>query len=176
MEITTRLQTFIRQSTRHILVDAGVLLFIYLLPAFSHLLPFPLYVIEPMRIALFLGYLLSRNGYNAALLAFTLPLFSLWVSGHPPFFKALLISFELVINIGGFIWLYRRLRWAAFPALALSILFSKIAYYGMKFLFILFGLVDGSLISTGMQSQLLTLMGQALVFTVLYRAFFKPTA
>jgi len=173
MYLLNSISSFIRQNQRHLLVDVSVFAVIYLLPALSHLVPFPLYLIEPMRIALFAGYLFSRNGYNAAFLAVTLPLFSMWTTGHPVFFKSLLISVELLANILLFILFFQRFRLNVFVALVSSILLSKVIYYGFKFTFLQGGLLAGNLISTGLQNQLITLLGLAMLFSVLFHYFFK---
>ena len=85
----------LKSNYRYIIVDLLIFLILFLLPSIAHLFPFPIYLIEPMRIAVFIGYLLTKNTYNVAFLAFTIPLFSYLTTGHPLFFKALLISIIL---------------------------------------------------------------------------------
>lgn len=51
----------------------------------------------------------------------------------------------------------------------LSIIGSKIFYYGLKFIFIEVGLIEGSLVSTGMTGQIIALVIISIVFTILHR-------
>ena len=73
-----------------VLIDFIILSIILFLPSFSHLLPFPLYLIEPMRIITVVGYLFS-NKNNGLIIAMITPIFSSITSGHPIFLKASLI-------------------------------------------------------------------------------------
>ncbi len=165
--------TLIKTNYRHIYIDMCIFLSLFLLPSIGHMFPFPIYLIEPMRIAVFTGYLLSKNAYNAALLAITIPIFSFLTTGHPLFFKATLISIELLTNILFFIFLYQKLRIGAFLALVASVVVSKLIYYGIKFLFLSLGLLSGSLVSTGLYEQIITLVILSVVFGILYSRFFK---
>lgn len=87
-----------------ILIDVAIFLVIYLLPSISHLFPFPMYLIEPMRIAVLATYLLTRSKVNTSIIAVSIPLFSFLVTGHPVFFKSFLISVEFLTNILLFIY------------------------------------------------------------------------
>ncbi|MBK9042496.1 MAG: hypothetical protein IPN97_04635 [Saprospiraceae bacterium] len=136
---------------RTIAVDVAIFLIIYLLPTISHLFPFPLYLMEPMRIAVLASYLLTRNNVNTSIIAVSIPLFSFLVTGHPVLFKSLLISVEFLTNILLFIYLIEKSGIKTFYAMILSILGSKIFYYGLKYTFIKGGLIEGSLVSTVLQ-------------------------
>lgn len=74
-------------------INAAALTLIYFTPALSHLLNFPLYLIEPMRLMLILA-MVHSNRLNASA-AVSLPLFSFAVSGHPLFYKMSAILLEL---------------------------------------------------------------------------------
>ena len=91
------LQLTSRKTLNYVLFDILALTFIYFVPTISHMLSFPLYLIEPMRIALILA-LVHTTKKNAYIIAITLPLFSFLVSAHPVFYKMMLISGELVID------------------------------------------------------------------------------
>ncbi len=152
-----------------ILIDVAIFLVIYLLPTISHLFPFPLYLIEPMRIAVLASYLLTRSTVNTSIIAVSIPLFSFLVTGHPVFFKSLLISVEFLTNILLFIYFMEKLGIKTLGAMILSIIGSKIFYYGLKFIFIEVGLIEGSLVSTGLIGQIIALLIISIVFTILYR-------
>lgn len=139
---------------RTIIIDAIIFLLVYLIPAFSHLTPFPLYLAEPMRIIMLCGYFMSTNRINTYFIAFTIPLFSMMITGHPVLFKSFLIGFELMANVF-FLDIFLK-RWSkfAFPALITSIILSKVFYYFMKYLFTNWELIDGKLLSTSIQLQL----------------------
>ena len=129
-----------------ILLDITALLFIYFTPAISHLLNFPLYLLEPMRIMLILSLAHSERS-NTYLIALTLPLFSLLISAHPSVLKSLLITGELFLNVFLFFYLTQKIK-NTFMAAAVSIVLSKTAYYAAKFIFISAGLIQSELIST----------------------------
>ncbi len=134
-----------------IFVDITALLFIYFTPAISHLLNFPLYLLEPMRIMLILS-LAHTNRRNAYLIALTLPLFSLIISSHPSVLKSLLITAELFLNVYLFIYFSEKIR-HIFGAALLSIIISKSVYYIFKYIFITSGMLQSELISTPLLLQ-----------------------
>lgn len=136
-----------------VLIDFFIWTLVAIIPALSHLLPFSLYYLEPMRIFLFLGYLLSKDKRNAYILALTIPLVSVVISGHPTPLKAGLICIELLANI--FIFEVGKRYVSYLPLmLLLSILLSKVIYYLLKFLLISGGLMEGKLITTPFYYQL----------------------
>ncbi len=144
------------------------LAFIYFVPAISHLLNFPLYLIEPMRLMLVLA-LVHTNRVNAYIVALTLPLFSFMVSSHPHFFKMMLIALELVLNVWLFHILLSKTR-NAFASIILSIILSKGAYYALKFGFIALMLIPNSkLIATPLYIQGITTIIFGLYLAFLYK-------
>lgn len=125
---------------------------IYLLPTTSHLLAFPLYLLDPMRIVIFASILISNNKYNSYLLAATIPLFSYFVGGHPIFLKSFIISIELLANVILF-WLLLK-RWKnVFLVTLTSIIAAKIIYYAIKLLFVELGWIQMDIISTSFSLQ-----------------------
>ena len=122
----------------------------------SHLFAIPIYYLEPMRLMLILG-IAHTSKKNAYILALTLPLFSFVVSSHPVFLKTLLISAELVFNIWLYFFLIEKIR-NKFGAMLLSITFSKVAYYVVKFGLLSALLLEGSLISTPLFIQAITMI------------------
>ncbi len=160
------------ESNKYIMLNAAfnfiALAFIYFVPAVSHLLNFPLYLIEPMRLMLVLA-LVHTNRVNAYIIALTLPLFSFMVSSHPHFFKMVLIALELVLNVWLFHILLSKTR-NAFASIILSIILSKGAYYALKFGFIAIMLIPNSkLIATPLYIQGITTIVFALYLTFLYK-------
>jgi len=133
--------------------DLVALFAIYLVPAVSHLLSFPVYYLEPMRIMLILS-VVHTSRKNAYLIALTLPLFSLLISAHPSLFKTSLITGELLLNVWLFFFLSEKLSNKTL-SIFLSIIASKIFYYLVKFLLITTALISGDLISTPMYIQIL---------------------
>ncbi len=125
-----------------ILLHITALAFIYFVPTLSHLLSLPLYFIEPMRLMVVLAMVHSHR-VNAYLLALTLPVFSFIVSGHPVAIKMIIISAELLLNVWLFYFLYSRIKSSSIALLS-SIILSKVAYYGAKFILITLGVFKGS--------------------------------
>lgn len=139
---------------RTILIDITALALIYFVPALSHMLALPIYLVEPMRIMLILA-IAHTSKRNAYLLALTLPLFSFLVSGHPIFLKSLLISIELAVNV----WLFFRLSKIIrnnFTAMAAAIIGSKLLYYLLKFALLSAALMQGGLVSAPVYLQMAT--------------------
>jgi len=126
-----------------------------------------------MCIAIFIGYLFPRNTSNAIFLVLAIPIFSFFTSGHPVFYKAILISFELAINVGLFVLFLQKAKLSPYLAMLLSILFSKIAYYAMKYVFLQFALLKGSWVLTVLQIQLIVLLGFTVLFGFLFHHYFK---
>ncbi len=150
-----------------ILTDIGALAFIYLVPAISHLLSLPVYLIEPMRLMLILA-MVHTSKSNAYLLALTLPLFSLVISGHPVFPKMLLIAFELSLNVFLFYLMAKRIK-SVFPAILLSIVISKVLYYALKFLLIQVAVIETGLITTPILIQVV----MTFIFSLYLYLFFR---
>jgi hypothetical protein len=135
--------------------DLIALLVIYLVPTFSHLLSFPVYYLEPMRIMLILA-IVNTTRKNAYLIAFTLPLLSLLISGHPSLIKTSLITGELLLNVGLFFFISEKLTNKTL-SIFLSIVVSKIFYYLVKFLLVTSALISGDFISTPIYIQIIML-------------------
>ena len=141
-------------AINNLVLNSAGLLLIYFTPALSHLLNFPLYLIEPMRLVLIVA-MLHSDRRNAYLLALTLPVFSFAVSAHPVFYKMLLISAELSLNVWLFFMLRNKFR-NDFAAMLSAIVISKVAYYLLKFGFIYFALIGTGLFSTPIWIQVVT--------------------
>ncbi len=151
---------------RTVAIDAAAVALIVLTPAISHLLAFPLYLAEPMRLMLILAMAHGRKA-NAYMLALTLPLLSFAVSAHPVLPKMILISMELTLNVFLF-YLFSAKMKSGFAAAFLSILFSKLAYYVVKFILIQLVILDPGLIATPIGFQ----VGTGLAFSIYLTFFF----
>ncbi|MDP2366366.1 MAG: hypothetical protein Q8M94_21645 [Ignavibacteria bacterium] len=143
-----------RANIKTYLIDFSLLLFIYFLPALSHLFSFPVYYLDPMRIALVVA-LIHTSKKNTFLIALTLPLFSFLISSHPQFIKSFLLSTELIINLSLFFLFKEKIK-NVFTSLLLSIILSKAIYYLLKFAFISFALLDDRLFSTPFYFQIIS--------------------
>ena len=143
-----------RANIKTYLIDFSILLFIYFLPALSHLFAFPIYYLDPMRIALVVA-LIHTSKKNTFLIALTLPLFSFFISSHPQIVKSLLLSAELLINLSLFFLFKEKIK-NVFTSLFLSIIISKVIYYLLKFTFINFALLDDKLYSTPYYFQIIS--------------------
>jgi hypothetical protein len=152
------------------LFDLAAIAFVYFIPALSHMLSFPLYLIEPMRIVVILA-LVHTHKANALLLAATLPFFTMLVSGHPIPPKAILISGELVINVLLFFVLLNITK-SKFAAILSSIVLSKGIYYLAKYIIIQMAVINSGLVSTSLWIQLAT----TLLFSIYVAVLFKKKA
>jgi len=143
-------------KVKNIVFDLIALIAIYLVPAVSHLLSFPVYYLEPMRIMLILA-VVHTSRKNAYLIALTLPLFSFLISAHPSLIKTSLITGELLLNVWLFFFISEKLSNKTLSVF-LSIIASKLFYYLIKFLLINSALMSGDLISTPMYIQILMII------------------
>jgi len=148
-----------------LMIDVVLLTALFLLPSFSHLTALPLYKLEPMRIALIVALLFTHRK-NAYLIAFTIPLASAWITGHPPPLKAVLMGIEFSVLVTGYTYLVRNDHIPAFFALAAGILLGKSVYYSMKFMALSAGWLGGNLVTTPVRTQLLLGLGTAAVFAL----------
>jgi hypothetical protein len=155
------------ESFISILFDFLALVCIYFVPAISHLLNLPLYLIEPMRIMLILA-LVHTSKKNAYMLALTMPLFSFIISSHPEFPKMFLITMELSLNVFLFYLLLKKTPYLIVSVL-LSIVLSKVIYYSVKFFLIKLTILDSELVTTPILIQLIT----TLFFSLYLFAFYK---
>jgi hypothetical protein len=154
----------ILQRHRNVLLIDGVLLAaLYLVPAVSHATALPVYLLEPMRIALIIA-LLFTNRANTYFIAVTLPLASVLLTGHPEPLKALLMCIEFSILVAAYGFLSRRLGIPAFAALTAGILLGKVVYYALKAGALGAGWLSGSLVSTPVKFQFILAIGTAAVF------------
>lgn len=149
------------------LLDILALLFVYFTPALSHLFNLPIYFLEPMRIMVILA-LAHTHRKNAYLLALTLPLFSFVVSAHPLLLKSLLITGELLFNVWFFYFIFKKIN-NSFAAIILSVVASKILYYGIKFILLSALLIEGSLISTPLFIQVIMTLVFGTYIAIFYR-------
>ncbi len=143
---------FLSGKTRIIIFDILAVVAVYLIPSFSHLLHFPLYYADPMRLMLILS-LVYTNRKNTFLIAATLPIFSLLISAHPSLIKSLIICAELTLNV----WLYYRLSRNFknhFIPIFFSILIAKVFYYSVKYISLNTSLINGELFSTPLHLQI----------------------
>ena len=157
---------------RTVLFDTAAVLFIYLVPTISHLVSFPVYLFEPMRIMLFISLAHFRKS-NAYLIALTLPLFSFLVSAHPIPPKMILITLELLLNVFLFFFIKQKLK-NTFAAAFLSILLSKGVYYLLKFGLISFVIIEGSIVSTPLYIQLIVSLLLSSYLTIILSKGTKP--
>ncbi len=122
------------------------LLFIYFVPAISHLLSVPLYFIEPMRLMVIIAMIFSSKR-NTYLIALSLPVFSFLISSHPIFPKMLIMTLELGLNVWLF-YLFARLMRNYFYAMLLSVVLSKGVYYLLSYMAVHMSFMGTSEVST----------------------------
>jgi hypothetical protein len=157
-----------RKTITSIVFDILALAFIYFVPTISHMLNFPLYLIEPMRIALILA-LVHTSKQNAYIIALTLPIFSYLVSAHPVLYKMMLISGELIINVWLFYFIFNRTK-NAFVSILSSIVLSKAIYYLAKFIAIAIVFkVNENIVSTSLYIQAATTLVFSLYMGLMFR-------
>jgi len=165
----TRTFTWANQIRAISLIDLGIISALYMLPGLTHLLPIPLYMIDPMRSLLFLT-LLTTNQANSLVLAASIPFLSTLFSGHPVFPKNILIAAELSMNVLLFHWILSKKDSVLLAGVG-SILVAKVSYYLLKFGFISFGLLGGTLVSTALGYQLIPMLLLPIMLVALDRLY-----
>lgn len=144
-------------------LDAVLLAAACLIPAASHVLVFPLYMLNPMLALLLVGMLLGRDWRNALLLAVLMPLVSSLVVGMPAAPKMVCMMAEMATVAMLFGWLSR--RWPALPAVLTAILAGKVVYYALKALI----MAPATLVGTEWWIQLGAVIVWGGLFAMLYK-------
>lgn len=150
--------------------DIVVLTTVYFIPAIVHSTGVNVNYFEPMRLLVFAALLISQSNGNALILAASLPLVShMLPPHHPPFYKAVIMSAELLVNVAVFIWAVKKIKWPPFVLFFIATIISKLFYYLLKYIFIQIGLIEGKLVITDIGTQLITLSALSLLFAIFYR-------
>ncbi|MHB8929324.1 MAG: hypothetical protein ACYC5R_01865 [Melioribacteraceae bacterium] len=159
--------TISKYNYKTAIYDILALAVITFIPALSHLIAIPIYLLDPMRIILLLS-IVHTSKKNVFLLALALPLLSFIISAHPYFVKSLLISSELMINAFLFFYLIKFFK-NSFTSALVSIAISKVYYYLVKFSLIGFGIISTELVSTPIILQIIV----AVLLSVYLWFFFR---
>lgn len=136
--------------------DLIALSVIYLIPTVSHIVGFPIYYLDPMRLLVFL-IIIHTDRKNSYIIAGTLPLISFLTSSHPVLLKSLAMSVELVINV----WLFFKLSKFFknnFVSAAFSIVIAKSVYYAVKYLLVSMSLISSGVFATPIHYQLTVIL------------------
>lgn len=112
-----------------LILDIFAFAAVWLTPVIGRLIGLPFYMIEPMRLMVVLSIAHTSRG-NSYFLAATLPLFSWAVTGHPEFYKMLVITVEIGINVFLFYYLLRRID-SILLSMIISIVISKVLCYAL---------------------------------------------
>lgn len=160
-----------RIKTRNYIFDSVAVLLVFFIPPLVHLLKFPVYLFDPMKIIVALA-LVHTTRKNTYILALTLPLVSFILSDHPLLLKAFLISVELIALVWIF-YIFKNKTLNSFFAMFLAIIISKMFYYTLKLILIKTGFLDMDLFSTPFIYQAavcLILSGYIFIFTDILKA------
>ena len=152
-------------TTRVVLVDAMVLLSFYMTIVFAHVLPFPLYQLDPMKILVLVTVMYSTR-WNSVTIAAVLPVLSFLSTGHPIFPKFLIMSMELMIFSWVMSFLIQKQSGAVMTFIS-AILVSKLAYYAIKAGAIGFGVLNQQLVSTELWVQLQAIILLGVIYAMI---------
>lgn len=156
------------QTRKTVIIDLLILAFVYFIPSLTHLLNYPVYYIEPMRISLFFSIVCLKERNNAYFLALSLPLFSYMVAGHPVAVKNIIMSVELVINVF-LLFQLKDKKINLFTVSVLSIILSKVFYYLLKHVAIICGMMRAPLFDTPLLIQGIISVVLSLTFMFAYQ-------
>lgn len=157
------MKTKTQTLTSLVLLDAALLTAACLIPAASHLLALPLYMLNPMLALLLVSMLVGRNWRNALAMAVLMPAVSCLLTGMPVATKMVCMIAELATVAAMFAWLQK--RWAVLPAVLTAIMAGKLVYYGLKAIII----APAVLIGTSWTIQLLAVLLWGGLFAVIYK-------
>lgn len=160
----------VKSNSGIIIFNIAILSAIYLLPAVSHLMAFPLYYFDPMRFALVFA-LLHTSKRNTFVIALTLPLFSFLISSHPSLVKSGLLTTELLLNVFLYFVFVQKFN-SRVISLMFSIIFSKVIYYLLKYISIETGILTDRLFSTPFYYQSITVFLISL-YVLIFEFFMK---
>ena len=152
-----------RRIARFASMDAVLLTIACLIPAASHLLAVPLYMLNPMLALLFAGMLVARDWRNALVLAVLMPLVSCLLAGMPTAPKMVCMMAELATVATLFGWLQK--RWAVLPAVLTAVIAGKAIYYVLKAIVI----APAVLVGTAWWMQLATVVLWGGLFALIYK-------
>ena len=125
-----QLQLKTRAIVDVVVLDAVLLVAACFIPTISHLLAFPLYLLNPMLAFLLICILFGRDWRNALALAVLMPLVSCLFVGMPTAPKMVCMMAELATVVGVFSLLTRYL--SVFVSIVTAIFVGKIVYYLLK--------------------------------------------
>ena len=148
------------QVSGSLLLDTIAVLFIVYLGDISRFIGYPVYVLDPMRMMVILAFAFTPR-WNSWVLALLLPFASYVFGMHPSITKTSLMAAELLLNVWLFWFLLDKIKVSVLSIL-ISIVFSKAVYYLLKYLCIQYGLLQGNLVSTPLDIQVIT----TIVFSV----------
>lgn len=155
-----------------LLLDIIAVVFIIFLGYFSRLISYPLYILDPMRMMLILAFAFTPR-WNAWVLAILLPFVSYFFGAHPVLTKTSLMAIELLLNVWLFYFLLDKTKMALLSIL-ISIVFSKVVYYLLKFICIQMGWLSGELMATPLDIQLTTTVIFSVFIFVVYLLNGRP--
>lgn len=149
--------------TRTVILDASLVTMACLIPAASHLLAVPLYMLNPMLALLLAGIALGKDWRNGLALAVLLPAVSCLLTGMPAADKMVCMMAELLTVAGLFAQLSN--RWKTLPAVLTAVVAGKVVYYMLKAVII----APAVLVGTAWWMQLGAVLVWCGLFALLYK-------
>ena len=149
--------------TRTVILDAALVTMACLIPAASHLLAVPLYMLNPMLALLLVGIALGKDWRNGLALAVLLPAVSCLLTGMPAADKMVCMMAELLTVAGLFAQLSN--RWKPLPAVLTAVVAGKVVYYVLKAVII----APAVLVGTAWWMQLGAVLVWCGLFALLYK-------
>jgi hypothetical protein len=150
-----------------LILDGVALAVVFLIPFIADLFHFPFYMIEPMRLMVMIS-IAHTSRINSYLLAFVLPFFSWVVSGHPEFFKMLIMTAELGINVYLFYLLLKKSD-HVFLTMIAAIIISKIICYSSYLVFFSMTFFREEAVPSFLIAQAITTMLFSLYVSIFYK-------
>ena len=155
-----------------LLIDIVAVFFIYYLRDLSQFINYPLYLIDPMRMMVILAIAFTPR-WNGWFLALLLPFFSYYMGSHPHLIKTSIMAAELLLNVWLFWFLYDKIKFSLL-AILLSIMFSKAVYYLLKYICIQAAWLEGDLITTPLDTQVITTLAFSVFIFIVFLVWGKP--
>jgi len=155
-----------------LLLDVLAVLFIIYLGDISRFIGYPVYILDPMRMMLIFAFAFTPR-WNGWVLALLLPFVSYYFGAHPTVTKTTLMAAELLLNVWLFWFLLDKTK-ISLLSILLSIIFSKVVYYLLKYLCIQFRWLSGELVATPLDIQVITTVSFSVFVFLVFLIYGKP--
>jgi hypothetical protein len=142
-------------------------------PVVVHKIGIPIYLLNPMHLAIYLIVIFQKRTNKIIIFSSVMfPLMSTFISGHPNLLKALIIIPELILYGATFQYFFYAKNFPIFLGYLLSQILGRSLYYGLKYLLILTGLINGKILGIQFEKQAFFILISGIIINIYF--YLKP--